>query len=172
MCECSFQFRLWSIHLETLSFKIPCKFLTVWDTAFCEHVSFSWERRLEPISVVLIHNYSRLLFCEFLWPVWPALHSKNTRVSRDPEKGPLEPNFIPGQRWPENQSNWQIMGSDRRSSESYFSSSWLIFGSSLTRNGFWSQWTLYRVTLTRVSLVCGTLKLETFRTSLRPLTYT
>ena len=31
-----------------------------------------------------------------------TLHSKNTRVSRDPEKGP---NSIPGQRSPGNQSN-------------------------------------------------------------------
>ena len=83
------------------------------------------------------------------------LHSKNTRVSRDPEKGPLGPNSIPGQRWPGNQSNWQIMGSDWPSSGSYFASSWLIFGSSLTRNGVWPQWTLFRVTLTRVCLECS-----------------
>ena len=83
------------------------------------------------------------------------MHSKNTRVSRDPEKGPLGPNSIPGQRWPGNQSNWQIMGSDWPSSVSYFASSWLISGSSLTRNGVWPQWTLFRVTLTRVFLECG-----------------
>ena len=35
---------------------------------------------------------------------------------------------------------WQIMGSDWPSAGSY--SSWLIFGSSLTRNGVWPQWTL------------------------------
>ena len=34
-----------------------------------------------------------------------TIHSKNTRVSRDLEKGPLGPNSIPGQRWPGNQSN-------------------------------------------------------------------
>ena len=37
---------------------------------------------------------------------------------------------------------WQIMGSDWRSSGSYSASSWLISGSSLTRNGVWPQWTL------------------------------
>ena len=83
------------------------------------------------------------------------LHSKNTRVSRDPEKGPLGPNSIPGQRWPGNQSNWQIMGPDWPSPGVYFASSWLISRSSLTRNGVWPQWTLFRVTLTRVFLECG-----------------
>ena len=65
------------------------------------------------------------------------IHSKNTRVSRDPEKGPLGPISIPGQRWPGNQSNLHIMGSDWPRSGSYFASSWLISGSSLTRNGVW-----------------------------------
>ena len=73
-----------------------------------------------------------------------CIHSKNTRVSHDPEKCPLGPNSIPGQRWPGNQSNWQIMGSEWPSSGSYFASSWLISGSSLTRNGVWPQWTLFR----------------------------
>ena len=82
------------------------------------------------------------------------VHSKNTKVSHDPEKGPLGPTSIPGQRWPGNQSNWQILGSDWPSSGSYFASSWLIPGSSLTRNGVWPQWTLFRVTLTRVFLEC------------------
>ena len=100
------------------------------------------------------------------------MHSKNTRVSRDTEKGPLGPNSIPGQRWPGNQSNWQIMGSDWPSSGSYFASSWLISGSSLTRNGVWPQWTLFRVTLTRVFLECGNindspLTKEQYRKNLR-----
>ena len=37
---------------------------------------------------------------------------------------------------------WQIMGSDWPSSGSHSASSWLISGSSLTRNGVWPQWTL------------------------------
>ena len=37
---------------------------------------------------------------------------------------------------------WQIMGSDWPSSRSHSASSWLISGSSLTRNGVWPQWTL------------------------------
>ena len=88
------------------------------------------------------------------------LHSKNTRVSRDPEKGPMGPNSIPGQRWPRNRLNWQLMGSDWPSSGSNFALSWLISGSSLTRNGVWLhwlQWTLFRVTLTRVFLECSNL---------------
>ena len=61
------------------------------------------------------------------YPKSGNLHSKNTRVSRDPEKGSLGPNSIPGQRWPEIRSNWQMIGSDWPSSGSYFTSSWLIF---------------------------------------------
>ena len=49
---------------------------------------------------------------------------------------------------------WQRMGSDWPSFGSYSTSSWLIFGSSLTRNGVWPQLTLSRVTLTRVFLEC------------------
>ena len=37
---------------------------------------------------------------------------------------------------------WQIMGSDWLNSGSHSSSSWLISGSLLTRNGVWPQWTL------------------------------
>ena len=59
------------------------------------------------------------------------------------------------QRWPGNQSNWQIMGSDWPSTGSYFASSWLISESSLTRNGVWPQWTPFRVTLARVFLECA-----------------
>ena len=77
-----------------------------------------------------------------------TLTTPGSAVTR--EKGPLGPNSTPGQRWPGNQSNWQIMGSDWPSSWSYFASNWLISGSSLTRNGVWPQWTLFRVTLTLV----------------------
>ena len=35
-------------------------------------------------------------------PLIPFLHSENTRVSRDPEKGPLGPNSIPRRGWPGN----------------------------------------------------------------------
>ena len=86
------------------------------------------------------------------------LHSKNTLVSRDPEKGPLGPSSIPGQRWPGNKSNWPIIGSEWPRSGSYFASSWLISGSTMTRNGVWPQWTLFRVTLTRVFLECRHMK--------------
>jgi len=41
-----------------------------------------------------------------LWDI-PPVHSKNTRVKLDPEKGPLGPNYILGQRWPGNQSTWR-----------------------------------------------------------------
>ena len=104
------------------------------------------------VTVIILQSVpeSRCLFLQ----EGSRAHSKNTRVSRDPEKGPLGPNSIPGQRWPGNQSNWPIIGSDWPRSGSYFASSWLISGSTMTRNGVWPQWTLFRVTLTRVFLEC------------------
>ena len=58
------------------------------------------------------------------------------RVKDDPEIGQLSADLTyNGVRWP--------------SSGSYSASSWLISGSSLTRNGVWPQWTLSGSSLTR-----------------------
>ena len=50
---------------------------------------------------------------------------------------------------------WQIMVSDWPSSWSYSASSWLITGSSLTRNGVWPQWTLSGSSLTPLFVECS-----------------
>ena len=95
----------------------------------------------------------------------PGYTLKTPGSAVTPEKGPLGPNSIPGQRWPGNQSNWLIMGSDWPSSGSYFASSWLISESSLTRNGVWTPMDPFQghadpgvfrvyVTLTRAFLGC------------------
>ena len=91
--------------------------------------------------------------------LWQSGHSKNTWVRNWPGKGPLRPNSIPGQRWPGNQSTWHGMWPRAGSIWPHYLSksaeSWPISGSSLTRNGIGPQWTLFRVTLTRVFLEWG-----------------
>ena len=73
-----------------------------------------------------------------------TIHLKKLLGQRDPEKGPLHWGQTPFRvnNWP---SCW-----------SYSASSWLISRSSLTRNGVWPQWTLFRVTPTRVFWECCT----------------
>ena len=98
------------------------------------------------------------------------LHSKNTRVRIWPGKGPLGPNSIPGQRWPRNQSTWRGIwpraGSIWPPLFVKSAESWPISGSSLTRNGVWPQWTLFRVMLTRVFLECTELFLSGFESEI------
>ena len=118
------------------------------------HADVFWDLKICMLRRRSLASLARAYKLYVVHAFFLSVHFKNTRVSRDPEKGPLGPNSIPGQRWPGNQSNWQIMGSDWPSCGSYFASSWLISGSSLTRNGVWPQWTLFRVTLTRVFLEC------------------
>ena len=65
---------------------------------------------------------------------------------RDPEKGPLGPNSIPGERWLGNQSTWREIWPRAESIWPHYLSIYLISGSSLTLNGVWPQWTLFRVT--------------------------
>ena len=79
---------------------------------------------------------------------------------RDPEKGPLGPNSIPGQRWPGNQSTWREIWPRAGSTWPHYLSFWLISGSSLTRNGVWPQWTLFRVTADPGVFRVHTLSLE------------
>ena len=83
-----------------------------------------------------------------------TMHSKNTRVRNWPGKGPLGPNSIPSQWWPGNQSTWHGMWPRA-------GSIWPHYLSSLQKADqfpghrwpgmeFGPQWTLFRVTLTRV----------------------
>ena len=95
------------------------------------------------------------------------IHSKKKHQGqRDPEKSPLGPSSIPGQRWPCRKSVNLTLN---------MTQSWvnltLLFcqvrrklansGSLLTRNGVWSQWTLFRVTLNRLCLECRSLRTRT-----------
>ena len=81
-----------------------------------------------------------------LYRVTPQKCTLKTPGSAWPGKGPLGPNFIPGQRWPGNQSTWREIWPRAGSVWPHYLSIWLISGSSLTRNGVWPQWTLFRVT--------------------------
>ena len=74
------------------------------------------------------------------------IHSKNTRVSVTRKRVHWGPNSIPGQRWPGYQSTWREIWPRAGSIWPHYLSIWLISGSSLTRNGVWPQWTLFRVT--------------------------
>ena len=73
-------------------------------------------------------------------------HSKNTVTRKRVHWGPYS---IPDQRWPRNQSTWREIWPRAGSVWPHYLSIWLISGSSLTRNGVWPQWTLFRVTADR-----------------------
>ena len=118
-----------------------CHQCTIWHTQRCADISLCFRGTpycsIRNMSITINSDIKEcIIYTYFLLLHDPKRdrqseeenNSKNTRVSRVPEKGPLGPNSIPGQRWPGNQSNWQIMGSDWPSSGSYFPSSWLISG--------------------------------------------
>ena len=75
-----------------------------------------------------------------------VIHSKISRVSMTRKGNHLGPNSIPRQRWPGNQSTWCKIWPRAGSIWPHYLSVWLNSESSLTRNGVWPQWTLFRVT--------------------------
>ena len=95
--------------------------------------------------------------------MWSLLHSNITRVSVTRKMVHCGVILRSGSKVTLNLVSFlqtcQIMGSVWPSSVSYSASSWLISGSLLTRNGVWPQWTLFRVTLTRVFLECAYMQL-------------
>ena len=86
------------------------------------------------------------------------LHSKNTRVKLDPEK-----RSIGAKLYSESTMTRKSVNLTRNMTESWVNlttlyvksaESWPHSGSLLTRKGVWPQWTLFRVTLTRMFLEC------------------
>ena len=77
--------------------------------------------------------------------MWINVHPKNTRVSIT-RKGSIGAQLHSGSKMTRELvsflQTWQVMGSDWPSSGWHSASSWLISGSSLTRNGVWPQWTV------------------------------
>ena len=87
-----------------------------------------------------------ILYIPFLSPMFSSLYSSHTLKtpgSAWPGKGSIGAKLHSGSKITRKLvsflQTWQIMGSDWPSSGSHSVSSWLISGSSLTRNGVWPQ---------------------------------
>ena len=98
------------------------------------------------------------------WAFKAIVHSKNTRVRKLTRKGSIGAKLHSGSTMTRKSVNltrnvtrsWVNLTSLLVKS----AKSWPISGSSLTRNGVWPQWTLFRVTLTLVFLECSFGELE------------